>query len=197
MRKVCLALGVAACFFAVPSRAEDSNVSDQVVKIGVLADMSGVYKDMSGPGVVEAVKMAVEDFGGSVLGRPIEVISADHQNKPDTAATIARRWYDVEKVDAIADVVGSASSLAVSSVASSRKRVALISNGATAELNGASCNAYNRAIGRRRSRSQMIVPYRDCAARPSHRYRSRSAQQRAGNRAFVPPEVMYRCSRAA
>ena len=124
------------------AQAQAQPVSDNVVKIGVLADMSGVYKDMSGPGAIEAAKIAVEEFGGSVLGKPIEIISADHQNKPDIAASLARRWYDVEQVDAIADVVGSANSLAVSGVAADRKRIALISNGATAELNGARCNAY-------------------------------------------------------
>ena len=66
--------------------------ADDSVKIGVLGDMSGIYRDVSGPGAIEAVKMAVEDFGGTVLGRPILVLSADHQNKPDTAVAIARRW---------------------------------------------------------------------------------------------------------
>jgi branched-chain amino acid transport system substrate-binding protein len=129
---------------AVPALAQGkpASISDDVVKIGVLGDMSGIYADNSGQGAVEAVKMAIEDFGGTVLGKHIELISADHQNKPDIAASLARRWYDVDKVDAIADVVGSASSLAVVSIANDRKRVALISNGATAELNNARCSAY-------------------------------------------------------
>ncbi|MBM0206246.1 ABC transporter substrate-binding protein [Micromonospora sp. STR1s_5] len=124
------------------AQSKPARASDDVVKIGVLGDMSGIYADNSGQGAVESVKMAIEDFGGTVLGKPIEMISADHQNKPDVAASIARRWYDVEKVDAIADVVGSASALAVVSIADERKRVALISNGATAELNNARCSAY-------------------------------------------------------
>ncbi|MBB6309520.1 ABC transporter substrate-binding protein [Xanthobacter tagetidis] len=125
------------------AQSAPAGVSDDVVKIGVLGDMSGLYSDVSGTGSIEAAKMAVEDFGGKVLGKPVEIIFADHQNKPDIASSIARRWYDNEKVDAIADVVGSASSLAVTFVANERKRVALISNGATAELNGAKCTPYS------------------------------------------------------
>jgi branched-chain amino acid transport system substrate-binding protein len=113
------------------------------VKIGVLGDMSGLYKDISGPGAVEAVKMAVEDFGGNVLGKPIEVLMADHQNKPDVASSIARRWFDVDKVDVITDVVGSASALAVSAVGAERRKVILITNGATAALNQKQCAPYS------------------------------------------------------
>lgn len=135
---VCLSAGA-----AVSQQDKPAAVSDDLVKLGVLGDMSGILSDLSGVGSIEAVRMAVEDFGGKVLGKPIEVISADHQNKPDIAATIARRWYDVEKVDAILDVVGSGSSLAVVNVAKERKRLALISNGATAELNNGQCSAYS------------------------------------------------------
>ena len=119
------------------SSAEDS------VKIGVLGDMSGIYRDVSGPGAIEAVKMAVEDFGGTVLGRPILVLSADHQNKPDTAVAIARRWFDVDKVDVITDLVGSASALAVSALGNERKKVILVTNGATAELNQKQCGPFS------------------------------------------------------
>ena len=119
------------------SSAEDS------VKIGVLGDMSGIYRDVSGPGAIEAVKMAVEDFGGTVLGRSILVLSADHQNKPDTAVAIARRWFDVDKVDVITDLVGSASALAVSALGNERKKVILVTNGATAELNQKQCGPFS------------------------------------------------------
>src|SRR6516225_2278426 len=80
-----------------------AQVSDDVVKIGVLTDMTGLYSDLIGPGSVAAAHMAVEDFGGKALGKRIEVISADHQNKPDVGAGIARRWFDLEQVDAIVD----------------------------------------------------------------------------------------------
>ena len=117
--------------------------ADDGVKIGVLGDMSGIYRDVSGPGAVEAVKMAVEDFGGTLLGRPILVLSADHQNKPDTAVAIARRWFDVDKVDVITDLVGSASALAVSALGNERKKVILVTNGATAELNQRQCGPFS------------------------------------------------------
>ncbi|WP_246736180.1 ABC transporter substrate-binding protein [Enterovirga aerilata] len=126
----------------VLAQSAPAGISDDLVKIGVLGDMSGIYADVSGRGAVEAVRMAVEDFGGNVLGKPIEIVSADHQNKPDIAATIARRWYDVEKVDTITDIVGSASSLAVIAIGQERKRIVLATNGATAEINGARCSPY-------------------------------------------------------
>ena len=79
--------------------AQAGKVSDEVVRIGVLADMTGIYSDLSGKGAVEAVRMAVEDYGGKVLGKPIEVIQADHQNKPDIGSNIARQWFDTGGVD--------------------------------------------------------------------------------------------------
>ena len=99
-----------------------AQVTDDVVKIGVLADMSGLYSDLSGIGSVAAAQMAVEDFGGKVLGKRIEVISADHQNKPDIGASIARRWFDLEQVDAIVDVPVSSIAFAVQEI--SRQRIA-------------------------------------------------------------------------
>src|SRR5256885_17210085 len=89
---------VATCSLLLAGQA-----SAQGVKIGILNDQSGVYADFGGKWSVEAAHMAVDDFGGNVLGKPIEIISADHQNKPDVAIGIARRWYDVENVDAILD----------------------------------------------------------------------------------------------
>ena len=84
-----------------------AEASAESVKIGILNDQSGVYADFGGKWSVEAAKMAIEDFGGSVLGQKIELVTADHQNKPDLAASIARRWYDAEGVDMITDVTGS------------------------------------------------------------------------------------------
>ncbi len=112
------------------------------LRIGVVGDMSSLYEAVSGPGAVTAVRMAVEDFGGSVLDRPIEVLSADHQNKPDIAAGIVRKWYDLDHVSVVADVVGSASSLAVSDISRDRRRIMLATNGATSELNGKSCSPF-------------------------------------------------------
>ena len=113
------------------------------IKIGVLGDMSGVYQATSGPGAVAAVKMAVQDFGGTVLGRPIEVVTGDHQNKPDLATTIARRWYDTEHVDMITDIVGSASSLAVIAVANERHKIAFAPNASASDINGVKCTPYS------------------------------------------------------
>src|SRR6059058_6530792 len=90
-----------ACAFAAQAQEK---VSDGVVKIGMLEDMSSIYADITGVGAVTAAKMAVEDFGGKVLGKPIEVISADHQNKADVASATARDWFDTQQVDAIVDV---------------------------------------------------------------------------------------------
>ena len=92
-------------------------VAQQPVKLGVLNDQTGLYADLTGMGSVHAARMAVEDYGGKVLGRPIEVIFADHQNKPDIGANIARQWFEREGVDMILDVPNSSVALAVSGVA--------------------------------------------------------------------------------
>src|SRR5215469_16759226 len=97
---------IAAVVFC--SAAVHAEIANDKVKIGVLTDLSGIYEAGTGNGSVEAVKMAVEEFGGKVNGKPIEVLAGDHQNKPDLGASIANRWYDVDKVDAIVDLVNSA-----------------------------------------------------------------------------------------
>ena len=112
------------------------------IKIGVIADMSGISQGNSGKGATVAVQLAVEDVGGKVLGRPIEILTADHQTKPDIAGGIARRWYDQEGVHAIVDVVSSGTSLAVAAVANDRKRVFLASNAASSAFNMDQCNPY-------------------------------------------------------
>src|ERR1700704_1333041 len=100
MRHTFRALGVIGILMLVGSVAAVAQGSDDVVKIGVLTDMTGAYSDLAGPGSLIAAQMAAEDFGGKVLGKPIVIISADHQNKADIASSIARKWYDEEKVDA-------------------------------------------------------------------------------------------------
>jgi branched-chain amino acid transport system substrate-binding protein len=117
-----------------------AQVTDDVVRIGVLADMSGLYSDLSGIGSVTAAQMAVEDFGGKVLGKRIEVISADHQNKPDIGASIARRWFDLEQVDAIVDVPVSSIAFAVQEISRQKNRVLLISSSGASDLTGKSCS---------------------------------------------------------
>jgi len=109
------------------------------VRIGVLNDQSGVFSDSSGSGSTLAAQMAAEDFGGKVAGKPIEVIAADHQNRPDVGAGIARRWFDLENVDAIADLGNSAVALAVNDITRDKNKVALVSAGGTTALTGKNC----------------------------------------------------------
>jgi branched-chain amino acid transport system substrate-binding protein len=116
---------------------------DGAVKIGVLDDMSGPYSENTGPGDVLAVKMAVADFGGTVLGKPIEVVSADMQNKVDVGVGIARRWYDSEGVDMIIGIPHSAIALAVVKLAEQKNRLVLPTAAATSELTGKSCSAHS------------------------------------------------------
>ena len=119
---------------AAPALADDAPV-----KIGVLTDASSAYSDISGRGSIEAAKLAIEDFGRPLLGHPIEFVSADHQNKSDVALSIARRWFDSEGVDAIADITGSAIALGVQFLATEKNKVALISGAASTEITGKSC----------------------------------------------------------
>ena len=130
------ALACAAFLSAVPALAQ---ISDDVVRIGVLTDLSGPYADSGGRGSVVAAQMAVKDFGGTVKGKPIDVISADHQNKPDVAATIARRWFDVDKVDAVVDLPVTAIAFAVQTVAKEKRKTILITAAATSDLTAKSC----------------------------------------------------------
>ena len=119
-----------------------AKLSDDVVKIGILTDMSGLYSDAGGEGAVTAAKMAIEDAGGKVLGKPIELISADHQNKADIAANKAREWFDTQKVDMIAELLNSAVGLAVQEVGKQKKRITMNSGAAASRLTGADCSPY-------------------------------------------------------
>ena len=124
------------------SQSAWAQISDGVVKLGVLNDMSSLYADVSGRGGVLAAQMAVEDFGGKVLGAPIEVISGDRQNKPDVGAGIARQWIDADHVDAIVDVPTSSVALAVQDVTREKKRIFLMSGPASSDLTGKGCSPY-------------------------------------------------------
>lgn len=109
-------------------------------KIGVMNDQNGIFSDLAGPGSVIAAQLAVEDAGGTVLGRKIEVLVADHQNKPDVGATIARRWYDTENVNAILDIPVSSVGLAVQNVARNQKKIVMFSGSTSSELIGKACS---------------------------------------------------------
>ena len=132
----------AAGVLVFSSGVASAQVSDDVVKIGVLTDLSGPASTPTGPGSVAAAEMAVADFGGSVLGKPIKVISADHQLKPDVAAGIAREWYDRDQVDLIVDVPVSAVGLAVQSVANEKKKLFITHSTGTADFHGKFCSPY-------------------------------------------------------
>ena len=112
------------------------------VKIGILNDQSGVYADYGGKWSVEAAKLAVEDFGGKLLGQPVEILTADHQNKPDVASNIARQWYDVDGVDMIAELTTSSVALAVQQLSKDKKKITMTSGAATSDLTGKACTPY-------------------------------------------------------
>lgn len=135
--KTLLTGAVAAALFSLPVQAQ---VSDDVVKIGILNDQSGMMADLSGRDAVTAVEMAIEDFGGSVLGKPIEVISADHQNKVDIGLSIARKWYEQDQVDLILDVPNSAIALAVQDLTRQMDRIAIYTSSGSSDLTGKACS---------------------------------------------------------
>jgi branched-chain amino acid transport system substrate-binding protein len=131
-----------ATFLIFSSGIAGAQISDDVVKIGVLTDLSGPAATATGPGSVAAAQMAAEDFGGMVLGKPIAVISADHQIKPDIAVGIARQWYDRAQVDLIVDVPVSAVGLAVQTVANDSKKLFITHSTGTADFHGKFCSPY-------------------------------------------------------
>ena len=135
--KTLLTAVAVACLGAGAAAAQGN---DGPVKIGVLNDRSSLYADLSGQGSVEAAKLAVEDVGGKALGKPVEIVFADHQNKPDVGSSVARRWFDTEGVDVITDVPNSAVALAVQEVAREKGRITLFSGPATADLTGPKCS---------------------------------------------------------
>ena len=130
----------AAVALAFAAGGAHAQVSDGVIKIGVLNDMSSLYADIAGPGSVVAARMAVEDFGAAKKGMKVEIISADHQNKPDVGSSIARQWYDVDKVDAIFDVPTSSVALAVNEVTKQKGRAFIVSGAASSDLTGKACS---------------------------------------------------------
>jgi branched-chain amino acid transport system substrate-binding protein len=132
--------GCALAFGLAASAVQAQTVSDDVVKIGVLNDQSGMYADLAGQGSVTAARMAVEDYGGKVLGKPVEVIFADHQNKPDVGSSIANQWIDTDKVDVIMDVPTSSVALAIQEITKNKNRVHLNSSAASSDLTASKCS---------------------------------------------------------
>ena len=134
-----LALVSALLVMGLAAHEARAQISDDVVKIGVLNDQTGLYADLGGPGSVVAAKMAVEDFGGTVLGKPIEVVSGDHQNKSDVGAAIAREWFDVGKVDMAIGFDHSAVALAVSQLGAEKNRIVIGGAIGSTAFTGKSC----------------------------------------------------------
>src|SRR5437762_7138168 len=125
---------------AAATGAAYAQVSDGVIKIGVLNDQSSLYADLAGQGSVVAARMAVEDFGAEKKGMKVEIVSADHQNKPDVGSSIARQWLDVDKVDVIVDVPNSGVALALNQIVRDKGKALLVSGAATADLTGKACS---------------------------------------------------------
>jgi len=132
-----LALAMAGAFAAGAAQAQ---ISDNMIKIGVLSDMSSLYTDLAGAGSVAAARMAVEDSGIEKRGYKVEIVSADHQNKPDVGSGIARQWYDVDKVDVIVDVPNSGVALAVNQITRDKGKVFLANGPASSDLTGKACS---------------------------------------------------------
>jgi branched-chain amino acid transport system substrate-binding protein len=130
------AVAAGSLLLAVPASA-------QGVKIGILNDQSGVYADYGGKYSLEAARMAVEDFGGEVLGQKVEIVTADHQNKPDLATAIARRWYDAEGVDMITELTTSSVALAVQELSKEKKKIDIVVGAATSRITGDACTPYS------------------------------------------------------
>jgi branched-chain amino acid transport system substrate-binding protein len=131
---------VAVLVVALTAGPAAAQVSDGVIKIGVLNDQSSLYADLAGQGSVVAARMAVEDYGADKKGLKVEIISADHQNKPDVGSQIARQWFDADKVDVIVDVPNSGVALAVNQIAKDKGKAMLVSGAATADLTGKACS---------------------------------------------------------
>ena len=130
------AVALSAVLLAAPASA-------QGVKIGILNDQSGVYADYGGKYSLEAARMAIEDFGGEVLGQKVELVTADHQNKPDLATSIARRWYDTEGVDMITELTTSSVALAVQELSKEKKKIDIVVGAATSRISGDACTPYS------------------------------------------------------
>jgi branched-chain amino acid transport system substrate-binding protein len=131
---------------------------DGPVKVGVITDMSSVLAAVSGPGSVDGARMAIEDFGGSVLGKPIELLSADHLGKPDLASATARRWIDQDGVDMVMDFVSSSVAIAVQNVANERNKITMITGAASSDLTGKYCGPNSFHWGYDTYQQSSVVP---------------------------------------
>jgi branched-chain amino acid transport system substrate-binding protein len=141
MKRKLLSVAIAAALaFGVPiTQAQQGKLSGDVVKIGVLTDMSGLYADYGGPGAVAAARLAVQDFGGRIFGRNIEVVNADHQNKPDVAKNITQQWFDRDGVDMTVENLNSAVALTVQALGREKNKITIVTGAATSRLTNEDC----------------------------------------------------------
>ncbi|HET7794586.1 MAG TPA: ABC transporter substrate-binding protein [Rhizobacter sp.] len=139
LKHIAAACSLACAAAFAPAQAQ---VSGDVIKIGIITDMSGLYSDIDGPAGVEAIKMAIADAGGKINGKTIELVSADHQNKPDIAAAKAREWFDTAGLDMLIGGTNSGTSLAMAKVAAEKKKVFISVGAATSALTNEQCNPY-------------------------------------------------------
>ena len=136
--RAALAVGLCLALGAVAAHASTADG----VKIGVLTDMAGVTADATGKGSVEAARLAIEEMGGTVLGKPISLVSGDHQHRPDIGSSMVRKWYDTDGVDVVVDVPNSSVALAVQGIAREKKKLVLFSSPGTTALSQAQCSPY-------------------------------------------------------
>ncbi|MET0335972.1 MAG: ABC transporter substrate-binding protein [Rhizobacter sp.] len=139
LKNIAAAAAIACASALVPAQAQ---ISGDVIRIGIITDMSGLYSDIDGPGGVEAIKMAIADAGGKINGKTIELLSADHQNKPDIAAAKAREWFDTQGVDMLVGGTNSGTGLAVAKVAAEKKKLYINVGSATSALTNEQCSPY-------------------------------------------------------
>ena len=139
--------GLAAAPLAAPSLLRAQGGASRPVQIGLISDMSGPFKDVGGPGNRVAAELAIQDFGGSVLGRPVTIRQADGQNRADISAQLAREWLDNQGVDALCDGAASSAGLAIQEIAREKKRIYLITGPATSDMTGSKCSPYGMHFG--------------------------------------------------
>ena len=142
MQRVRSLLLAAGLISLMPSSSVFAQQAGQPLKIGILSDLSSVYSDIGGSGNVEATKMAIEEFGGSMFGTPIELLAADPQNKPDTAASIVRKWYENDGVDMIVDMPTSATALAGMELSKQFEKIMIVTDAASSDITGKSCSPF-------------------------------------------------------
>jgi branched-chain amino acid transport system substrate-binding protein len=139
MKLKTLAAAAALAFVPTWGTAQQGKLSGDVVKIGVLTDMSGLYADYGGPGALAAARLAVQDFGGRMFGKPIEVVNADHQNKPDIAKNVTQQWFDRDGVDMTVENLNSSVALAVQALGREKNKITIVTGAATSRLTNEDC----------------------------------------------------------